>query len=142
MTQQGQVFPLASHAAQTRWAYRYRVGGRGSRRLQRGGFESEEAATEALERALEHLRRERGLVEAPTLRELVDVYLAQHDGETETVDKLRWLLAKAVRSFGDRRITTFAQPRSRPGECRSRPAIASRRPRRSGRCSRVPSAGD
>jgi len=105
VTQQGQVFPLASHAAQTRWAYRYRVGGRGSRRLQRGGFESEEAATEALERALEHLRRERGLVEAPTLRELVDVYLAQHDGETETVDKLRWLLAKAVRSFGDRRIS-------------------------------------
>jgi integrase len=105
VTQQGQVFPLASRAAQTRWAYRYRVGGRGSRRLQRGGFESEQAATEALERALERLRRERGLVEAPTLRELVDVYLAQHDAETETVDKLRWLLAKAVRSFGDRRIS-------------------------------------
>jgi hypothetical protein len=45
------------------------------------------------------------LVEAPTLRELVDVYLAQHDGERGTVDKLRWLLAKAVRSFGDRRIS-------------------------------------
>jgi hypothetical protein len=66
---------------------------------------------EALERALERLRREQGLVEAPTLRELVDVYLAQHDGEPETVAKLRWLLAKAVRSFGHRRIS-----RLRPAE--------------------------
>ena len=35
------------------WAYRYRVGGRGSRRVQRGGFPSEQAAAEALERALD-----------------------------------------------------------------------------------------
>lgn len=56
-------------------------------------------------RALERLRRERGLVEAPRLRELVDVYLAQHHGEAETVEKLRWLLAKAVASFGHRRIS-------------------------------------
>jgi integrase len=56
-------------------------------------------------------RREHGLVEAPSLSELVDVYLAQHDGEPETVAKLRWLLAKAVRSFGHRRIS-----RLRPAE--------------------------
>jgi len=43
----------------------------------------------ALERALERLRRERGLVETPTLAEFVDVYLRQHGGEPETVDKLR-----------------------------------------------------
>ena len=36
-----------------RWGYRYRVGGRGSRRVQRGGFQSERDAGEALERALE-----------------------------------------------------------------------------------------
>jgi hypothetical protein len=73
--------------------------------VQRGGFASEHAAAEALERALERLRRERGLVEAPRLRELVEIYLAQHDGEPETVEKLRWLLAKGVRAFGHRRIS-------------------------------------
>jgi integrase len=100
MTQQRQVFPLKSGSAnRIRWAYRYRVGGRGSRRVQRGGYESEQAASEALERALARLRREQGLV-----------YLAQHDGEPETVEKLRWLLDKAVRSFGDRRISQLRSP--------------------------------
>jgi hypothetical protein len=74
--QQGQVFELKSNGTDARWAYRYRIGGRGSRRVQRGGFESEQAANEALERALARLRRERGLVVAPTLNELVKVYLA------------------------------------------------------------------
>ena len=50
-------------------------------------------------------------MKAPKLRELVGVYLAQHDGEPETVEKLRWLLAKAVSSFGHRRIS-----RLRPAE--------------------------
>jgi hypothetical protein len=106
MSQHGQVFELNASGPDGRrlWAYRYRAGGRGARRVQRGGFESEQAAAEALERALRRLRREQGLVEAPMLRELVDVYLAQHEGEPETVEKLRWLLAKAVRSFGYRRI--------------------------------------
>ena len=94
MAQQGQVFPLAGRGGDgTRWAYRYRVGGRGSKRVQRGGFESEQAAAEALERVLDQLRREQGLVESPTLAEFVDVYLAQHEGEPETTEKLRWLLA-------------------------------------------------
>jgi hypothetical protein len=45
MAQQGQVFALAAQGQdETRWAFRYRVGGRGSRRVQRGGFASEEAA--------------------------------------------------------------------------------------------------
>jgi hypothetical protein len=107
MFQQGQVFRLRTRASggSPRWAYRYRVGGRGSIRVQRGGFKSEQAATEALERALERLRRERGLIEAPPLRELVEIYLAQHDGEPETVEKHRWLLAKAVDPFGHRRIS-------------------------------------
>ena len=92
MAQQGQVFPLAGQGRDgTRWAYRYRVGGRGSRRVQRGGFASEQAAAEALERVLEQLRREQGLVESPTLAEFVEVYLAQHEGEPETTEKLRWL---------------------------------------------------
>jgi integrase len=106
VAQQGQVFPLAGQGRDgVRWAYRYRVGGRGSKRLQRGGFASEQAAAEALERALEHLGREQGLVESPTLAAFVGLYLAQHEGEPETVEKLRWLLAKAVRAFGERRLS-------------------------------------
>lgn len=109
MVQQGQVFPLTSQG-ETRWAYRYRIAGRGSRRVQRGGFPTEQAAVEALERALERLRREGGLVETPTLAEFVDVYLRQHGGEPETIDKLRWLLAKSVRTFGDRRLSQLRSP--------------------------------
>jgi len=107
MSQVGQVFELKAGGPDGKklWAYRYRAGGRGSRRVQQGGFESERAAAEALERALGRLRRERGLVEAPRLSELVDVYLAQHGGEPETVAKLRWLLAKAIRVFGHRRVS-------------------------------------
>jgi hypothetical protein len=60
--------------------------------------------SEALERALERLRRERGCGTALTLAEFVDEYLAQHDGEPETIEKLSWLLGKAVRVFGTRRL--------------------------------------
>ena len=111
MAQQGQVFPLAGHGQDAmRWAYRYRLGRRGSRRVQSGGFASEQAAAEALERTLERMRREQGLVETPTLVEFVDVYLAQHEGEPETVEKLRWLLAKAVRVFGERGLSQLRSP--------------------------------
>jgi hypothetical protein len=66
--QQGQVFRLRSRAGEKPlWAYRYRVGGRGSQRVQRGGF------------ALEKLRRESGVGRRLTLAEFVDEYLAQHE---------------------------------------------------------------
>ncbi len=39
-----------------------------------------------------------------TLGELVDEYLAQHDGAPETIEKLRWLLTKPVKVFGVRRL--------------------------------------
>lgn len=109
MIQQGQVFPLKTGG--NSWAYRYRLGGRDARRVQRGGFTTEQAAAEALERALDHLRREQGLTEAPTLSELVKLYLAQHDGEPETTEKLRWLLAKSVHVFGDQRISRLRSPK-------------------------------
>jgi hypothetical protein len=39
MQQQAQVFQLASGSGgETRWAYRYRIGGRGSRRVQAWWF--------------------------------------------------------------------------------------------------------
>jgi len=50
------------------------------------------------------------LVESPTLGEFVEAYLAQHEGEPETTAKLRWLLRKAVVSFGDRRLGELRSP--------------------------------
>jgi len=106
MVQQGQVIRMKSSDADgcARWAYRYRIAGRGSLRVQRGGFASERDAAEALERALERLRRANGTAPTLTLAELVDEYLAQHDAQPETIKKLRWLLTKAVCVFGDRRL--------------------------------------
>jgi hypothetical protein len=106
MVQQGQVLKMKSNGAdgQSLWAYRYRVGGRDSRRVQRGGFVSERDAGEALERALERLRRVNGTASTLTLAELVDEYLAQHDAQPETIAKLHWLLTKAIHVFGDRRL--------------------------------------
>jgi hypothetical protein len=77
--QQGQVFELEKGGVDGSavWVYRYRTGGPGSRRLQRGGFSSERDAAEALERALERLRRQNGVGSTLTLRELVEEYLAQ-----------------------------------------------------------------
>ena len=46
------------------------------------------------------------------LNELVEEYLGQYDVEPETIDKLCWLLAKAVRTFGGRRLRISPQPRS------------------------------
>ena len=106
MIQQGQVFELKQRGrdGEPRWAYRYRAGGRGSRRIQRGGFASEHEAIDALDREFDRLRREQRIPRSLTLAELVDVYLAQHDVQPVTIEKLRWLLGKAIAVFGDRRI--------------------------------------
>jgi hypothetical protein len=50
------------------------------------------------------LRRRDGVGSTLTLQELVEEYLAQHDAEPETIDKLGGLLAKALRAFGGRRL--------------------------------------
>jgi integrase len=106
MAQQGQVFELKrqSRNGHSLWAYRYRIAGRGSRRVQRGGFASEQDASDALDRELERVRRQRRISRTLTLSELVETYLAQHDVQPVTIDKLRWLLSKAVSVFGDRRV--------------------------------------
>jgi hypothetical protein len=72
--------------------------------VQRGGFASERDAAEALERELERLRREQRVARSPTLGELVEAYLAQHDVAPVTIEKLRWLLGKAVAVFGERPV--------------------------------------
>jgi hypothetical protein len=66
----------------------FRVGGHGSKRVQRGGFVSE----------------------------LVERYLAQHDVQQVTINKLRWLLAKATLAFGERRIGELTSQEIPPGE--------------------------
>jgi len=106
MSQHGQLIGLkrTGREGESTWAYRYRVGGRDSKRVQRGGFASERDASEALERELERLRRERRLARSLTLAELVEAYLAQHDVDLVTIEKLRWLLGKALAAFGDRPI--------------------------------------
>src|SRR5438067_5014443 len=104
--QQGQVFQLkrCGRDGQPQWAYRYRAGGRGSRRVQRGGFATEQDAIDALNRELDRVRREQRIPRGLTFSELVDVYLSQHDVQPVTIEKLRWLLSKATAVFGERRI--------------------------------------
>jgi hypothetical protein len=106
MSQQGQLIRLkrTGRDGEPLWAYRYRAGGRSSKRVQRGGFASERDAAEALERELERLRRERRVSRSLTLGELIEVYLEQHDVEQVTIEKLRWLLRKAVAAFGERPV--------------------------------------
>src|SRR5438874_6317006 len=106
MVQQGQTIELTRRGlgGERLWAYRYRTGGRDSKRVQRGGFASEQDARDALERELERLRRERRIARRLTLSALVETYLAQHDVQPVTIDKLRYLLGKAAAVFGDRRI--------------------------------------
>lgn len=60
MVQQGQTFELTRRGSDGRalWAYRYRTGGRDSKRVQRGGFDSEQDARDALERELERVGAE------------------------------------------------------------------------------------
>ena len=91
MVQQGQVFELTrcGPGGERLWAYRYRTGGRDSKRVHRGGFVSEQDARDALERELERLRRERRIARRLTLAELVETYLAQHDVQPVTIEKLR-----------------------------------------------------
>jgi integrase len=104
--QQGQVFRLTSTGREGTplWAYRYRVGGRDGKRVQRGGFASEGDARATLERALERQRREGGIGRTVTLAEFVDEYLALHDASPVTLKKLRFLLTRAVQAFGDYRL--------------------------------------
>src|SRR3989440_9975585 len=106
MVQQGQTIELTrrGRGGEPLWAYRFRAGGRGSKRVQRGGFASEQDARDALECELERLRRERRIARRLTLTELVETYLAQHDVQPVTIEKLRYLLSKATAVFGDRKI--------------------------------------
>src|SRR5438445_13295280 len=106
MVQQGQTIELTRRGpgGERLWAYRYRTGGRNSKRIQHGGFASEQDARDALERELDRLRRERRITRRLTLCELVETYLDQHDVQPVTIEKLRYLLGKATAVVGDRYV--------------------------------------
>jgi hypothetical protein len=82
------------------WAHRYRVNGGRSKRPQVGGFATRAQAERALRRELERLRPGRQV----TLAELVEGYLQVHQAAPATIEKLRWLLAKATAAFGEVRL--------------------------------------
>jgi hypothetical protein len=99
--QRGQIFELKTTGpdGQRLWAYRYRLDGRGSRRIQRGGYATAGDAHEALQHALTPAQRRKGRVRV-TLADLPEEYLAHHDGEPETTAKLRWLPTKSTAPSG------------------------------------------
>lgn len=109
MVQQGQVFKLKAKGAdgEPLWAYRYRVAGRGSARLQVGGFSTRAEAQRALQNKLARLLPG-GRSATLTLGEWVDEYLETHQGERVTVAKLRWLLGKATAELGDVRLAELS----------------------------------
>jgi integrase len=104
--QHGQIFELKATGLdeQPLWAYRYRLDGRGSRRIQRGGYATADDARDALQRALTAAQRRKGRARM-TLAALAEEYLAQHDGQPETTAKLRWLLTKSTAAFGPTPLT-------------------------------------
>ena len=102
MVQHGQVLRLRMRRADGKamWAYRYRVQGRCSRRPQVGGFATRAEAERALRRTLERLCPGGAM----TLAELAELYLETHQAAPATIEKLRWLLAKAMGVFGEVRL--------------------------------------
>jgi integrase len=102
MAQHGQVLKLRARRADGKavWAYRYRVNGCRSKRPQVGGFATRAEAERALRRELARLRPGRQM----TLAVLVDEYLRVHQAAPATIEKLRWLLAKATAAFGEVRL--------------------------------------
>jgi hypothetical protein len=109
MVQQGQVFKLKARCSdgEPLWAYRYRVAGRSSARLQVGGFSTKAEAQRALQNKLARLLPG-GRSATLTLGEWVEEYLDTHQGERVTVAKLRWLLGKATAELGEVRLAELS----------------------------------
>ena len=99
MAQHGQVLRLKARRSDGKalWAYRYRLNGRCSKRPQVGGFATRADAERALRRELARIRPGAEM----TLAELGAQYLEVHQAAPATIEKLRWLLAKATAAFGD-----------------------------------------
>jgi hypothetical protein len=142
MIQQGQVFKLKSKGpdGELLWAYRYRVEGRGSARLQVGGFATKAEAQRALQNKLGRLLPG-GRAATMTLIEWVEEYLATHQGERVTIAKLRWLLGKATATLGDVKLVKLSPEQVCMWRLTVPEGHRSKRLRRSGRCSTERSRG-
>jgi hypothetical protein len=95
------------------WAARYRDAD-GVQRL-RGGFATKTEARKWVDRKVdevEALRTGERLApsELPTVTELVGKFLATHEVDPATTDKLRYELKHATRAFGDKRIDQLRTP--------------------------------
>jgi hypothetical protein len=132
--QQGQVFKLKAKCAdgEPLWAYRYRVAGRGSARLQVGGFGTRAEAQRALQNKLARLlpgRRSATL----TLGEWVEEYLDTHQGDASRSRSSAGCSGRRPPSWKCA-LPSSRRSRSVGGGSLFRKGTASRRPRRSGRC--------
>jgi hypothetical protein len=98
------------------WAYRYRLDGRGSRRIQRGEFATPDDALEALEHALTATQRRKGRVRV-TLADSTYGHLARdnHQHAIELLD--RYHTCDDVDAGGRSvDVGTIAPPDHRPTE--------------------------
>lgn len=84
------------------WVARYREGGRDSKRIQQGGFKTKAEAEAFLDSKLRALRT--GLVDPPTLNDLVSDFLAQYDKSKSRRETVTWALSQAQKRFGTTRI--------------------------------------
>jgi hypothetical protein len=134
MIQHGQVFKLKTMGpdGQPLWAYRYRIEGRRSERLQVGGFATRSEAEKALRKVLDRIGPGGGRATI-TLGEFVEEYLRMHDAAPVTIAKLRWLLSKATSVFGQKRLADSLLGTCTHGVSPSLRVIDSKQPRRSGR---------
>jgi integrase len=103
--QRGQVVKRGST-----WAVRY-YDAEGIRRF-RGGFQTKTEARDWLERKVKEIERLRSgealsPAEIPTVAELVEQFLATHEVDPATTDKLGYELKHITRAFGDRRLDTL-----------------------------------
>ena len=99
--QRGSVFKLDGG----QWAYRLARDEQGRRR-QVGGFKSKGEARDACDRHVARvLDPHASARHDPTLAELVDSYLEQHQADPATIAKLRSQLRHATAAFADRKLS-------------------------------------
>ncbi len=103
-SQRGQVFRRRGRS----WAYRH-YDADGQRR-EVAGWKTKGEASQALEHALNGVRRGPGVRRDLTLRQLVDEYLSQHIAEQNTIRTLTARLRYATAVFGDVRLDRLHVP--------------------------------
>ena len=96
--QHGQVFAKGP----SNWAYRYRLGGRDSKRVQRSGFPTETGgrSRHSTARSSEPARSRASPRRRRSASSSRSISLSTTPSP-ETIEKLRWLLSKATARFGD-----------------------------------------